>query len=542
MKYAVVKLSGSYSETASQVRSLEATGLVRSFRYDNFLIHVERILTDRSIRRVLVDTQLDFQVSFVAGLEAVRRQLERLKGAGKQLFFYARTYGAPQLYLASAAETAVIHPLGSLQFLGLFRSFLFFKRLLARHKLGVEVIRRGRYKSAGDLVRTDRIDRYNREQYEAILDNHLAELRAKIGAGLAKGPEELDSLLAGRILSAGEALEERWIHKIASRESLLAEWKKEKLSPARAPRRGGSFGKGKRIAVLVLEGSIVDGISRFDPLSGQAIGAESYLPTVERLAKDRRIKGVIFRINSPGGSAIASEEIAEALKRLGEKKPLVVSMSEVAGSGGYWIATPGERLFAEQTTLTGSIGVISMAVSAPALLAKLGITESTLRRGEHADLASPLRRLRAEERRMLESEVDRLYRAFVEKVAACRKRPVEEIDKIAEGRVWAGGDACALGLVDEIGGLTEAIAYLKGRLKIRRARVDFHPVVRRPFIERMLFRHAADAGGALLGQSHLPLFAGLRALSSLAALGDRRPLALMPEGMPGGWWLQRSGR
>ena len=440
MKYAVVKLSGSYSETASQVRSLEATELVRSFRYDNFLIHVERILADRSIRKVLVDTHLDFQVSFVAGLEAVRRQLERLKGAGKQLFFYARAYGVPQLYLASAADMAVIHPLGSLQFLGLFRSFLFFKRLLARYKLGTEVIRRGRYKSAGDLVRTHKIDRYNREQYEAILDNNIAELRAKIGAGFGKGPEELDSL--------------------------LEEWKKEKLRSARAPKLGGSFGKGKRIAILVFEGSIVDGVSRFDPLSGQAIGAESYLPIVERLMKDRRIKGVIFRINSPGGSAIASEEIADALKRLGEKKPLIVSMSEV----------------------------------------------------------------------------DRLYRAFVEKVAASRKRPAEEIDKIAQGRVWAGGDACAVGLVDEIGGLTEAIAYLKGRLKIRRARVDFHPVVRRPFFERILFRHAAEAAGSLLGQSSFPLPSGLRALSSLAALGDRRPLALMPEGVAAGWWAHGIGR
>ncbi len=523
MKYAVLSLDGIYRETAPQVRSLFAAGRGPAFRHDAFLARVERILRDKRILRVLVDHKVGFHARHLAGLEAVRRELDRLKAGDKEVVYYARSYAAAELYLASACSWSVIHPLGSLEFLGLSHSFVFLKGLLKKHKIEADVIRRGRYKSAGDPFRVDSIDRHNREQYERILDNGMDELREKISGGLAKRREDLDALLEGRALSAAEAVEEKWVRRSATREDLLEEWKKEKLG--RDPLKGAGIGRGrKRIAVLFFEGLIIDGASRVDPLSGQAIGADSYLPVIEHLAKRRSVKGVVFRINSPGGSSVASQEIGEAIRRLAAKKPVVVSMGEVAGSGGYWIAAPAERIFAERTTLTGSIGVISMVFSADGLLAERGVTAGTLRRGEHADAGSPLRRLTAKERSMFDARVERVYRAFVETVAASRKRSSEEIRKIAEGRVWAGEDALGVGLVDEVGGLSDAIEHLKKKLALKKARIEFHPRLRYSLFERLVLRNA---------RLELPLGGAIsEAAFGLLAELPREAAAVMLEAMP----------
>ncbi len=399
MNYAKLVLSGRYRETGDQTGGL-FTASKRTFRYDEFKIRVEWIIKDRRIDRVLLELKEDFQPGLFAGLEELRRQVGRLRGAGKTVFIFAKSYSTLGLYLAASCDEKILHPLGSLSFLGLSRTFLFFKGIMDRHGLGMEIIRRGKYKSAGDRFRTESLDRAAEEEYRVYFSSTMAEIRRRVAEGFDKRDNEIDELLNGRILDAEEARAEAWIDRSCTVDTLEKEWreeKKRKKKKLKSP--GSSYGKGrKRIAVLVFEGAVVDGKTRRLPLLGQAVGSDSFVPEIEKLRKDRRVKGVVLRINSGGGSAAASEDILDALSRLGEKKPLIVSMSEVAGSGGYWISCAARRLFVSGTSLTGSIGVIVMLGQLREFLRRHGITETVLKTAPHADLGSALRQMTEKER------------------------------------------------------------------------------------------------------------------------------------------------
>jgi protease-4 len=531
MRYTVITLSGSYAETAPLTRTLLNAGKAPLFRYDVLLARTEQLLMAKKVDTVLVDHQLDFRAPLPGALEAVRHQLERLAQAGKRVIYYARNYDTSNLYLASACTERVIHPLGSLRLQGMARSFLYFKKLMDKYEITAEIIRRGRFKSAGDSFRVDSLDEHNREQHQAILAGTMKDFTDRIQSGFSKSVEEVESMLAGRVVGADQAVEEKWVTRAISKSNLIEEWRMEKAHTFAPKRIKLEFGKGTKVAVLVFEGAIVDGRTRQDPMMGQAIGSESFLSEIETLTKNKSIKGVVLRINSGGGSATASDEIAEGLARLAAKKPLIVSMSSVAGSGGYWIATPGERIFSERHTITGSIGVIMMLFSAREGLKRLGVTESSLKIGEFADLGSPYKAVTEPERQLLEGEIDRLYRAFLLKVATSRKSTPEAIERNAEGRIWEGTAAKEIGLVDEVGGIDDALLYLKERLKAKHLKVNFFPVVRYSFVQRLIMRNAAEVGATSgLGAG------AVSALLSAAAVRDSflfrssgQPLAIMPD-------------
>lgn len=538
MRYAEIALSGTYLESAPQPRSLFSARRGPSFRFDGFLSLVERLLKSKKIDTILVDQRLDFRPAAPGALEAIHHQLERLSSAGKRLVYYARAYDTSALYLASACSERLLHPLGTLRFQGMAHSFIFFKNLLERYELDVEVVRRGRYKSAGDRFRVDRLDEYNREQYQAFLDATMHSFMESIRRGYSKDTEELDEMLAGKILSADEAVGAKWISRSVSKGTLIEEWRKEKARPANLKKVKLGFGRGKKVAILEFEGAIVDGRTRQDPLLGTAVGSDSFLPHIERLTKNKAIKGVVLRINSGGGSATASEEIAEGLSRLAEKKPLVVSMGGIAGSGGYWIALPGERIFAERSTLTGSVGVISMLISASKSLRRFGVTAGNVKVGRLADLGSPLKEFSDLDRTAIEGEVDRLYRAFLAKTAESRKSTSEDVHRVAEGRIWAAEDAKAAGLIDDIGGVDAALDYLRGRIGAKRLKVRFFPIVKYSIVQRIIMRNAASIGEEpLLAQEGLAAIAGriasiLPPLATFLLENRGRPLAVM-EGIAG---------
>ncbi len=193
--------------------------------------------------------------------------------------------------------------------------------------------------------------------------------------------------------------------------------------------------------MLFLEGAIADGRSRRSLLTGQTIGAESFLPHIKRLRDDRSVAAVVLRVNSGGGSATASEDLYAEIRRLAEKKPVAVSFGGVAASGGYWVACSGAKIFAETTTLTGSIGVFSLSFHAESAMRHYGIGASVIRRGQSADRGSFLRSPTPGEEAQLEAEVDRVYGEFLDRVAKARVKDRNEIDTIAQGRVWSGSDA-----------------------------------------------------------------------------------------------------
>jgi protease-4 len=533
MKYAVLTLSGNYAETAPLTRTLLNAGRAPTFRFDAFLARIEFLLDHKTVDTVLLDNQPDFRTSSPGALEAIRRQFERLAQAGKRIVYSAQSYDTATLFLSSACTERTIHPLGTVRFQGMARTFLFFKKLLARLGINTEIVRRGRFKSAGDRFRVESLDEYNREQHQAILDATMKDFIERVRVGFGKRTDEIEALLSGKVLGAHEAVETQWMTRAVAKNDLIEEWRKKKTREVNLSKIGVAFGKGKKVAVLIFEGIIVEGKTRQDPVMGQAIGSESFLKEIEGLRKSKSIKGVVLRINSGGGSAVASEEISAGLARLAEKKPLIVSMSEVAGSGGYWIALPGERIFAERSTITGSIGVILMLFSLRNGLKHLGITQSTIKIGEFSDLGSPFKDVSEQERSHLEREVERLYRTFLDKVASARKTTSVSIDRIAEGRIWDGDAAKKIGLVDETGGLDDALRYLQGRLKAKHLKVEFFPVIRYSFVQRLIIRNAADVKTRLMPGLDAGAVAALlptaRLRDSFLFQSSGRPIVLMPD-------------
>jgi len=541
MKYSILTLSGPYRETGPLVPSPVFSRRGAQFRFDHFLIRIEKLLSIRRIRKVLIVCKRDFQPGLIGGAEAVCEQLIRLSGAGKETFFYAAEYGPVQLYLASACAVRMIHPLGSFSFLGLSRSFLFFRN--AADKMGIDstVIRRGRYKSAGDRFRTDHLDPWTRRQYGEYFGEVQMQLKKQILAGTGKEESDLQELLDGRVLQAEEAKNEGWVDQIKTAAQLQREWKKEKARPHTIKNPGKSFGRGrKKIAVLVFEGLIIDGTSKRDPLLGQAVGSDSFIRHIHKLTDDSAVKGVVLRVNSGGGSATASEDILSALLELGNKKPLVVSMSGLAASGGYWISCCAERLFAPAACLTGSIGVITLSFAVGKFLERYGITTETLKTGPYADFGSALRPLDEKERHILERSVETLYEKFLTKVSGFRGIEKRDLEKLAGGRVWSGVSAVQNHLADEIGGLSRALDYLRTKTEFKNAKIVFYPRTKPSLLERVI-RSSVEVSGIFnekAGFHNLRYFDGAikpveglmkEGLSGQPVFDSRVPLVLLPE-------------
>ena len=485
--YAELTLSGTCRDADRQVRSLLSISTRDSFVFTTFFRTCAAIRTDRRVRRVLVHVKPTFSSPMPAALEEIRRELERLSEAGKELVFYATDYRDAHLYLASACAQRVLHPLGALRCTGIARNSLFFKRLADRLGIRFQIVRRGKFKSAADRLRLETIDPANLEQYQRWIDHAASHLHDTIAGGYARPRADLDAMLCGRSLDASEALEQGWIDEASTIESLRDRWKNEKVRPRTVKTRR-SLGRGKRVAVLSFEGAIVEGRSRMNPLLGQTMGSETFVKQVDSLRRRRRVRAVVLRVNSGGGSAVASEDIRSALVRLAGDKPLLVSMSAVAGSGGYWISMTGSPVYACATTLTGSIGVINIAVDAGTALADQGITHSVVKTHEHADAGTGLRPLSPQELEDLDRQVGSVYERFLRLVADNRSIGVGEVHERAQGRVWAGEDAVEQRLVDRTGGLADAVEEARKAAGLRRARVVFLPHTKRSLLERLVSR------------------------------------------------------
>lgn len=486
MRYLELCLAGTFRDTGSLIPGISPPGSQKSFRYDHFLETVRHLCTTRRVRRILVHCEHGFSATNYGGLQAVRRELERLRNAGKELEFMAVHYGPGELYLSSVCDTRYIHPLGTFSVRGLSNEFFFFRKLLSEHKIGLEVFRRGRYKSAADTLRLDRIDHHTKEQYEELQRQRWEELSARSCEALGKPLRKLEAAMESGSLPAGEAVARGFVSGVLT----LPQWRAQRVAagekPAKSHKAKGSYGRGKRIAVLCFEGAIVDGRSRRLPLIGQAVGDENFCGYIEKLRKSRRVVGVVLRVNSGGGSATASENIYQALERLALDKPLYVSMGAVAASGGYWISLAARRIFAERLSVTGSIGVIQVLFNVRELLRRYGVSVSTLKTHPSADFPSSLRKPSSEERKLLEQEIERVYQPFLARTATARNKPPAEIEPLAEGRVWSGYDAVRHGLVDELGGLPDAVEDMRRSLSLSKARVEFHPRIRRTLVQKLL--------------------------------------------------------
>ncbi len=415
-----------------------------------------------------------------AALKEARAALADFKAAKKPVIAYLEYATIREIYLTSIADELVVDPYGMLLLPGLASEPMYMAGAFEKFGVGVQVTRVGKYKSGIEpLVRRD-MSPESREQTQKLLDDLWGDLRTDIAAARGLPPGQLQALvdrdgtimphtavssgLATRLGYRDEVIDD--LKARTGRKNSKESFKQVSLANYAAmlgddrPESGGvemtsaAGSADGRIAVIYAEGVIIDG----DGKPGE-IGGTRFAREIRKLRQDKDVKAIVLRVNSPGGSATASEHIQRELRLAKQDKPVVVSMGAYAASGGYWISAYGDRIYAEPTTITGSIGVYGVQFDIEKLAGNAGITFDRVKTGRFADAVTISRPKTPEELAILQRMVDWIYDEFVRKVSEGRSMPPERVREIAQGRVWSGAEAVKLGLVDEIGGLDPAIAF-----------------------------------------------------------------------------------
>ena len=418
-------------------------------------------------------------------LRELERAMQRVRAAGKKVTCYLENVDTGTYQLAAQCDEILMADMGAFDLRSAAMSVMHFKDALDLLGVQVEVTRVGAFKGAVEPYMLPTMSDHLRAHYEAMLRSMNDDVVRAIASGRKLAPEAVRALQAQRLLTAKEAKEKGLVDRLvpwSSAERALvtvrgdsafelvdAAPKKKKESRDLMALLGSLF-RGKKeqeiedpqIVVMHLSGQIVDGDK---PSAGSMVSGPA-VAELDELAANDMVKGVVVRINSPGGSATASEAIRNALARLAAKKPVVFSMGTLAASGGYWITTIGEPILAEVTTITGSIGVFGMRFQPGALMRRLGVHSEIVRLDEGPLMDAMDRPWTDAARTRMQAFVDEIYVRFLANVAASRKKTSEQIDAIAGGRVWSGQQAVENGLVDAIGGVGEAVAMVRERAKV----------------------------------------------------------------------------
>jgi protease-4 len=413
----------------------------------------------------------------LATLKEVREALERFHSAGKKIIAYNVDLGKQAYYLSSVADTVILNPMGTVEINGFSSQQLFYTGALEKFGIGVQVIRVGKYKSAVEPFVLKKLSLENRQQTQALLSDLWSEFITTVGKSRKLTPGQLQAIADSQgEFTASEARTKRLVDKVAYLDEVVADLKQltdssEEDKSFRQIRLN-TYAKVEdkdfkkrtsknKIALVYAEGEIVNGQG-----SGQQVGGGRLARQLRQLRQDEDIKAVVLRINSPGGSVTASEEIQREVRLSRDKKPVIVSMGDYAASGGYWIATGANHIFAEPNTITGSIGVFGLQFNVQKLANSNGLSWDVVKTGRYADRATISRPKTPQELAIAQKSVNQIYDQFLNKVAESRKLPKQKVAQIAQGRVWSGQDAKALGLVDEIGGIDDAIEYAAQQAKL----------------------------------------------------------------------------
>ncbi|MBV9937020.1 MAG: signal peptide peptidase SppA, partial [Acidobacteriaceae bacterium] len=348
---------------------------------------------------------------------------------------------------------------------------MYFKNTLDKLGVGVQVDHVGRYKDAGDIFSRTGMTPETREVLNQILDQIYGDFCSAAGVSRHKSAGDVKTLIDMGPFTAQQAKAAGLVDELGYEDQVFSELKKRTgINDLNKVALKSYFraapGKGDRIAMLVGDGDIVRGNPDDSVMNQAVISSGSFTKLVRQVRNDASVKGVILRVNSPGGDAVASDEILHELKLLSAAKPLVISMSDVAASGGYFISMTGDQVFSYPNTITGSIGVLYVRPNFHNLYDKLGIQQETIARGKLADLDSLYKPLSDAAQQKLHDSIETTYRSFVSKVAASRKKTYDQIDQLAQGRVWMGTQARENALVDELGGLDEAVAAVRKGAKL----------------------------------------------------------------------------
>ncbi|MEI7552842.1 MAG: signal peptide peptidase SppA [Verrucomicrobiota bacterium] len=411
-----------------------------------------------------------------AALKDVRTALEEFRAAGKPVQAYLTFAQTKDYYLASVANEIILDPYGMILLPGLASEPVFFAGAFAKYGIGVQVTRVGKYKSYVEPYTRQDMSPENREQIQKLLNDVWGSLVSDMAKSRGLTPAALQATVdAEGLIRPAAAQAGKLIDRIAYRDEVIDDLK------ARTGRKGAkeSFkqvslasyaqsagdpagrGSGDRIALVYAEGAIVDG----DGDAGE-IGGTKFAREIRSLRQDDKVKAIVLRVNSPGGSASAAEAIGRELRLARRVKPVVVSMGSYAASGGYWISADAQRIFAEPTTLTGSIGVFGLQFDVKRLANDFGVTFDSVKTGKFADALTITRPKTDAELAVMQRMVDWIYEEFTRKVADARHLKLAVVQEIAQGRVWSGVEAQQLGLVDELGGLDRAVQYAAAQAKV----------------------------------------------------------------------------
>jgi protease-4 len=429
---------------------------------------------DQKIVGIYIDgTNANSAVGY-ASLKEIRQALEKFRKTGKKIIAYSTDWSEKEYYLSSVANQVIVNPMGAMEINGLSSQPMFLAGAFEKYGVGVQIVRVGKFKGAVEPLILNKLSPENREQTQKLLDDVWGEWRKSVGTSRNILPQKLQAIANSQpILEATAAKSNGLVDTIAYEDQVFTDLKKltgkqekdkkfTKISLSNyAEVPGKSLDSDHKIAIVYAEGEIVNGSGD----EGQ-IGGDNFAKVFSKIRQNNQIKAVVLRINSPGGSATAAEIMQREIKLTRQIKPVIVSMGDVAASGGYWIASDSNRIFAQANTITGSIGVFGVLFNGQKLGNNNGITWDSVKTSQYADQQTISRPKSPQELAVYQRSVNRIYNLFLEKVSQGRKIPTAKVAEIAQGRVWSGTAAKQIGLVDEIGGLNVAIEYAAKQAKL----------------------------------------------------------------------------
>ncbi len=435
-------------------------------------MNLRKAATDGRIKALVV--QPEGLTSGWAKLEEMRSDIEQFRKSGKPVFAYLRSPSSRDYYLALAADRIYLGPEEPLMLKGLRAQLMYFKGTLDKLGVQVDVEHAGKYKDFGDMFTRTNMSPETQEVINSVVDGIWGNVVAHIAEARKKSPEEVKAIIDQGPFTATQALKAGLVDELRFEDQMWGELKTRlklsadpgKLAFDKYTRtQEGPTGK-NRVALVIGEGDIIQGNPEDNGRDESSLTAYGFNKLLREVESDSNIKAVIVRIDSPGGEVTASDDIWRQMNLLSKKKPMVISMSDVAASGGYYMAMTGDPIVAYPETETGSIGVVFGKPVLRGLLNKLGITEDAVQRGRNADIDSEYTPLSAEQREKLRVGIDESYHDFVTKVADSRHRTYAEIEPVAQGRVWLGSQAKNHYLVDTLGGLDAAVEAVKKKAGI----------------------------------------------------------------------------
>lgn len=420
-------------------------------------------------------------------LRELRQSIKAFRETGKPVIAYLNNPTIREIYVASAADQIHVNPHGIIAFNGLASTQFFLAGLLEKYGIGVQTVRAGRYKTATNIFSETRMTDDDREQTQALLNTIWEEILESVGNSRDMTPQQLQRIADEiGLLRPSQAIEAGMIDYISHFDEVIetlteiagtpgqwmvipqidfftyAERIREESMKMRAP--------ADVIAVVYIEGDLIDGEG-----IGGIVGADTIARRIRSFRQSDEVRALVVRVNSPGGSASAAETIQREIALARERMPVVVSLGSFAASGGYWVAVESDRIFAQPNTITGSIGVFGMLPNIQEIANRHGVTFDTARTSRLADVFSIARPKTELEMELVQEHVDQIYEEFIERVARGRNITIEQSRDLAQGRIWSGLDARRIGLVDEIGGLREAIDHAAERAGLTQWRIEEFP-------------------------------------------------------------------